>query len=171
MRIALFLAALALPFAAEAALAPGAKAPNFTTRGAVAGKIFTVQLAKELKKGPVVVVFYLGYYCNHCVSQLFDLNEDVRYFHELGAEVIAISADPPELTPPALSVSPQWSERPVYWQETGGFANTPVLRLNQGRIADRLEGPMLLELPDTVVVLRPEQSAEFAELGSLVIDL
>jgi peroxiredoxin len=48
--------------------------------------------------GPVVLVFYFGYHCNHCVSQLFDLNEEIARFHELNAEVAAISADPPELT-------------------------------------------------------------------------
>src|SRR5262249_13085079 len=49
-------------------------------------------------RGPVVLVFYYGYYCNHCVAQLFALHEDVKKFRELGAEVIAVSADPPELT-------------------------------------------------------------------------
>jgi peroxiredoxin len=48
--------------------------------------------------GPVVLVFYYGYHCNHCVSQLFDLNEDLPLFRELGGRVIAVSADPPELT-------------------------------------------------------------------------
>ncbi len=51
-----------------------------------------------LQKGPVVLVFYYGYHCDHCVSQLFDLSEDIAYFHQLGAEVIAVSADEPELT-------------------------------------------------------------------------
>jgi peroxiredoxin len=48
--------------------------------------------------GPVVLVFYFGYNCNHCVSQLFDMNEEMTRFKELGTEVVAISADPPELT-------------------------------------------------------------------------
>jgi peroxiredoxin len=49
-------------------------------------------------KGPVVLVFYYGYHCNHCVSQLFGLNKDLEKFRELGARVIAVSADPPALT-------------------------------------------------------------------------
>jgi peroxiredoxin len=56
------------------------------------------KLAKLRADGPVVLVFYFGYHCNHCVSQLFDLNEEVARFHELGAEVVAISADAPDLT-------------------------------------------------------------------------
>ena len=55
-------------------------------------------LAKELKDGPVVLVFYYGYHCNHCVSQLFALDKDLAKFRELGVKVVAISADPPELT-------------------------------------------------------------------------
>lgn len=57
-----------------------------------------VELDDLLSRGPVVVVFYLGYQCNHCVSQLFDLNEDLKYFQELGATVVAISPDKSEHT-------------------------------------------------------------------------
>src|SRR5262249_22473275 len=55
-------------------------------------------LSDFTKKGPVVLVFYYGYFCDHCVSQLFALQDDVRYFHELGAEVVAVSPDSPETT-------------------------------------------------------------------------
>lgn len=55
-------------------------------------------LSEHLSRGPVVVVFYYGYYCNHCVSQLFALNADIAHFRKLGAEVLAISADSPEET-------------------------------------------------------------------------
>jgi peroxiredoxin len=51
-----------------------------------------------LARGPVVLVFYYGYSCNHCVSQLFDLNEDLKYFRELGAAVVAIGPDAPAKT-------------------------------------------------------------------------
>lgn len=43
---------------------------------------------------PVVVVFYLGYGCSHCVAQLVSLEKDLHYFKELDADIIAISADP-----------------------------------------------------------------------------
>jgi peroxiredoxin len=55
-------------------------------------------LALGLKEGPIVLVFYYGYHCDHCVSQLFALDKDLAKFHELGVQVVAISADPPELT-------------------------------------------------------------------------
>lgn len=51
-----------------------------------------------LAKGQVVLVFYYGYHCDHCVSQLFGLNEDLDRFQEIGAQVIAVSGDPPALT-------------------------------------------------------------------------
>ena len=58
----------------------------------------TWRLKEAQARGPVVLVFYYGYYCNHCVSQLFALNGDVDKFRELQAEIVAISADPPETT-------------------------------------------------------------------------
>jgi peroxiredoxin Q/BCP len=70
-------------------------APDFELIEALGRK---VALREWLAKGPVVLIFYYGYHCDHCVSQLFDINEDIKYFHELGAQVIAISADAPELT-------------------------------------------------------------------------
>ena len=79
--------------------------------------------------------------------------------------------EPPALAPAALATSAEWVSRPVYWAEHGGMSETPVLRLSGGRLDEKLEGPMLIELPDTVAVLRPGQSAEFDELGSLVVDL
>ncbi len=68
----------------------GKPAPDFT-RPDVAGRPWSLKAA--LAKGPVVVVFYYGYYCDHCVSQLFGLKQDYQHFRELGAEVVALSAD------------------------------------------------------------------------------
>ena len=79
--------------------------------------------------------------------------------------------DAPTIGAPAQDTAPAWVSRPVYWYEEGGFVDTPVLRLTEGGVAGGLEGPLLIELPDTVVVVRPGQSARFGELGSLVIDL
>ena len=55
-------------------------------------------LSDIAKDRPVVVVFYLGYGCSHCVAQLLALDKDLHYFKELGADVVAISADSPEHT-------------------------------------------------------------------------
>lgn len=47
---------------------------------------------------PMVLVFYYGYGCSHCVAQLFAIDKDLPLFRELGAQVIALSADTPEHT-------------------------------------------------------------------------
>jgi len=73
----------------------GQLAPDFTLPD-VDGTSWT--LSEKLKDGPVVVVFYYGYYCNHCVSQLFGLNQDITKFREMTATVVAISPDPSKLT-------------------------------------------------------------------------
>ena len=70
-------------------------APDFTLAD-VDGKEWS--LAEHRKAGPVVIVFYFGYHCNHCVSQLFGIDADIEKFRELGVTVVAISADAPELT-------------------------------------------------------------------------
>lgn len=56
------------------------------------------RLSTHLENGPVVLIFYFGYHCDHCVSQLFAVNEDMELFRELGAQVVAVSADAPSDT-------------------------------------------------------------------------
>jgi len=68
----------------------GKPAPEFTRKD-VNGNPWSLKDA--LAKGPVVVVVYLGYHCNHCVGQLFGIEEDYKYFRELGSEVVAVSPD------------------------------------------------------------------------------
>jgi peroxiredoxin len=61
-------------------------------------------LCSPIRKGTqptnahVVLIFYYGYYCDHCVRQLFDVHRDLALFGELGARVVAVSADPPDST-------------------------------------------------------------------------
>jgi peroxiredoxin len=54
---------------------------------------------RELSDGhPMVLIFYYGIRCVSCVRHLSDVNGDLRLFQQAGARVVAISADPPELT-------------------------------------------------------------------------
>lgn len=55
-------------------------------------------LHERLARGPIVLVFYLGYGCTACVHDLFVLDADLARFHELGAEVVAVSGDNAALT-------------------------------------------------------------------------
>ncbi len=55
-------------------------------------------LQDQLDQGPVVLVFYLGYFCNACVHDLFELNADLAKFKSLGTQVVAVSGDSSETT-------------------------------------------------------------------------
>jgi peroxiredoxin Q/BCP len=93
MRLVPTLAAVLLATPAFAALAPGAKAPDFTTRGAIAGKVFTVHLAEQLKKGPVVLYFFPAAYTGGCNAEAHAFAEAIPAFTKAGATVIGMSAD------------------------------------------------------------------------------
>jgi len=95
-KLSLILAAalVAAPAAAPAALAVGAKAPDFTTRGALAGKIFTLNLAEQLKKGPVVLYFFPAAFTPGCTAEAREFADASDDFKKAGATVIGMSADP-----------------------------------------------------------------------------
>ena len=78
---------------AAAALAPGAKAPDFDTRGALAGKVFHVHLADQLKHGPVVLYFFPAAYTGGCNAEAHAFAEAIDDFRAAGATVIGMSAD------------------------------------------------------------------------------
>jgi peroxiredoxin len=52
---------------------------------------------ESLRGRNVVLVFYLGVGCAHCVEQLKDLNERKERWKALDADVIAVSADTPDM--------------------------------------------------------------------------
>ena len=93
MRLIALLAALSLAAPAAAALKPGAAAPDFTTRGAMAGKVFSVHLADQLKKGPVVLYFFPAAYTGGCNAEAHAFAEAIPDFRRAGATVIGMSAD------------------------------------------------------------------------------
>ncbi|WP_171474733.1 peroxiredoxin family protein [Frigoriglobus tundricola] len=66
-------------------------APTFTLVDTNEGP---VEFGALLARGPVVLVFYYGYSCDHCVAQLFGIDKDLRYFTELGATVVGVGPDP-----------------------------------------------------------------------------
>ena len=73
----------------------GRPAPDFELLD-LEGKTWHI---RELMDGhPTVLLFSYGFHCLHCVRQLSAINRDLPLFHEVGARVIAISADSPELT-------------------------------------------------------------------------
>jgi len=95
MRMLLFaLAAASLAVTpATAALKVGAKAPDFTTTGAVGGKEFKLHLAQELKKGPIVLYFFPKAFTSGCTAEAHAFSESIGDFKKAGAQVIGMSAD------------------------------------------------------------------------------
>ena len=86
-------AALALPGAAMANLPVGAKAPAFTTQGALAGKAVPLDLKTALRKGPVVLYFYPKAFTQGCTLEAHAFAEATPEFAKYGATVIGMSAD------------------------------------------------------------------------------
>lgn len=91
---ALTILALVAALPAAAQLAPGAAAPDFTTRGALAGKEFTLNLKAQLKKGPVVLYFYPMSFTPGCSAEAQAFAAATPEFKKAGATVIGMAADP-----------------------------------------------------------------------------
>lgn len=91
----LALASLALASVpATAALQKGAKAPAVVTQGALAGKAYTFDLQKALKKGSVVLYFFPAAFTPGCTLEANAFAEAVPAFRKAGAQVVGMSADP-----------------------------------------------------------------------------
>jgi peroxiredoxin Q/BCP len=90
--IALALSSL-VSMPASAALPLGAKAPDFTTTGAVGGKPFKLHLAAQLKKGPVVLYFFPKAFTTGCTAEAHAFSDSIADFKKAGAQVVGMSAD------------------------------------------------------------------------------
>ena len=74
-------------------LLPGTKAPAFTATD-TDGKDYSLEEA--LAKGPVVMIFYRGYWCPHCNRHLAGIQDSLGFIYEKGASIIAVSPEKPE---------------------------------------------------------------------------
>jgi len=92
--MAAVLSGLMMTASAQAALPVGAKAPDFETRGALGGKVFTLKLSQELKKGPVVLYFFPAAFTPGCTAETKEFADMSDEFKKHGATVIGMSADP-----------------------------------------------------------------------------
>ena len=89
--IGLAIATIAAP--AWSALPVGAKAPDFTTTGALAGKPFKLNLKEQLKHGPLVLYFFPKVFTSGCTLEAHAFSDASADFRKLGARVIGMSAD------------------------------------------------------------------------------
>lgn len=92
--MAMALASIALATApAQATLAVGARAPDFTTRGAKGGQEFQIHLAEALRKGPVVLYFFPKAFTQGCTAEAHEFAERSAEFEAAGATIIGMSND------------------------------------------------------------------------------
>jgi peroxiredoxin len=69
------------------------KAPVFMAKDQTGA---TVKLEEQLKKGPVVLIFYRGYWCPFCNKQLKQLEDSLTQITGKGATLIAVTPEKPE---------------------------------------------------------------------------
>jgi peroxiredoxin len=91
MMLAASLALVAQPL--SAALPVGARAPDFRTMGALAGKPFRLHLSEQLKSGPVVLYFFPKAFTEGCTLETKAFADAMPKFRAAGARVIGMSAD------------------------------------------------------------------------------
>lgn len=61
--------------------------------------------------------------------------------------------------------------RKVFFHETGGWQMTPVYRMEQFHVGDRLVGPAIIEAPDTTLLIHPDDGMEVDTYGNFLIQL
>lgn len=63
-------------------------------------------MAALRRQGPLLVLFYRGYWCEHCQAQLLDIVDHAEAFQRRGIDIIAISTDESRQPPIALQHVP-----------------------------------------------------------------
>lgn len=71
----------------------GENAPMFTAIDADSNQF---SLKDELKNGPVVIIFYRGFWCPVCNRHLGSMQDSLKMIEKTGAKVIAVSPEKPE---------------------------------------------------------------------------
>lgn len=94
MKTALIAIAALIAAPVSAALPVGAKAPDFKTMSAKAGKTMPLQLAQALKRGPVVLYFFPAAFTPGCTIEAHEFAEATDDFAKVGATVIGMAGDP-----------------------------------------------------------------------------
>ena len=92
-RLTITIALLALAQPGLAALPVGARAPDFETSGALAGKPFKLHLKDQLRHGPLVLYFYPKAFTQGCTLEAKAFADAMPEFRKAGARVVGMSAD------------------------------------------------------------------------------
>lgn len=82
-----------LPAFAHAELPVGATAPEFSAQGALAGKVFSFNLKRALRHGPVVLYFFPKAFTKVCTLEAHAFAEAADQYKAAGATLIGMSTD------------------------------------------------------------------------------
>ncbi len=63
---------------------------------------------KDYRGQNLLLVFYLGDQCKHCLEQLEALGKDVQTYRELGVQILAVSSDSPQQNKAFLKDNPDY---------------------------------------------------------------
>ncbi len=74
-------------------LVVGTRAPEFS---AINADSMEFSLSEALKAGPVVIIFYRGFWCPYCNKHIASVQDSLRLLTEKGATVVAVSPEKPE---------------------------------------------------------------------------
>ena len=78
----------------------------------------------------------------------------------------------PQLQATAAGQPPEAGEsRQAYFEELGGYVETPVLRRGQLEVGEEIVGPAIIEQSDTTLVVYPDQRAALDEAGNVLISV
>jgi len=77
----------------RAFLKPGDSAPNFTLTNTDGRQR---RLSEMLRRGPVLLMFYHGYWCPHCHRQLSAIEEQADEIRKAGVAILAVSPQTPD---------------------------------------------------------------------------
>lgn len=66
-------------------------------------------------------------------------------------------------------VSAKITKREVYWKEHSGFVPTDVFDRQKLQVGNVVEGPAIIEAPDTTIVIHPHQSARVDEYLNIIL--
>jgi len=103
-------------------------------------------------------------------------------FREARVEIVTYRVRASAMSPkPAIEPAPESGPRPpaearapvrkVFWAERGDFEPTPVFWGERLRAGNVLTGPAIVQLPDTTIVVHPDQTVRLDPYGNFIIDL
>jgi N-methylhydantoinase A len=92
----------------------------------------------------------------------------VRAFGRTTTPSIAATDSVGDRKPGADALKPS---RSIWWHELDGAVETQIFDGTLLEAGHVLDGPCVIELPDTTATVRPDQTARIDELGNIVIDL